>query len=377
MLTFKCKIMTSSGEIQELTETGESKLEVEERISNRGIQLLSLTRIPAIKLNRNDILTFTQTLKILISAHLTIQNAIEMTQYSLKSSKLKILTELISKGLQAGEYLSSILERTIPGISPLYIGLIKVGEKSGNLNNVLTELTGYMERDKTYRDKIRSAMIYPIFIILVTSIFALIFVWKILPQFNSMFASLGRTSSDLNSKAQVLSIVVYITLTLLVILVLIIKRNGSLVLKIPIIGNIIRDNETFKLLFALSVLTGNRLNMISSLEESQAVIGNKHLKNEVKVIIRNINQGKSLSESFDKSSFPNRVTSFIRIGEKSGDISKIFTDLSSFYNDLNDRRVEQVMTLIDPAFTLLIGVLLTLIVLNFILPLLTQMGVLM
>lgn len=377
MLTFRCRVVNISGELQEITETGDSKRDIETIIERRGLQLLSITKVPPLKLSRNDFLTFTQTLKILISSSLSLQNAIEMARKSLKAPKLVLLTELISKGLQAGEYLSAILERTIPGIPPLYIGLVRVGEMSGNLNSVLTELTAYMEREKTYRDKIRSAMIYPIFIILVTAVFALIFVWKIIPQFNSMFNSLGGSSSDFTTKAQVLTFSVYMLLILSIGLVIVIKRRGKLVLRLPIIGKIIRDNETFKLLFALSVLTGNKMDIISSLQESRSVIANRHLKVSVKNIIEDVNMGKTLSESFEKTSFPERVTTFIQIGERSGNISQIFTDLSGYYNDINDRRVEQMMALIDPLFTLLIGVVLTLIVVNFILPLLTQMGALM
>lgn len=374
MLTFRCRVVTISGELQELTETGESRLEVENNLKGRGLQLLSISKTSALKLNRNDFLTFTQTLKILLAAHLSLQNAIELAQNSLKSKKLIMLTTLISKGLQAGEYLSSILERTIPGIPPLYIGLIRVGEMSGNLNSVLSELTTYMEREKTYKDKIRSAMIYPIFILVVTLVFAMVFVWKILPQFNSMFSSLGGVDNDLSARAQNLSIVIYIVILLVTLFTIIIRRKGKVVLNLPVIGPIIRDNETFKLLFALSVLTGNKMDIISSLQESISVVDNRFLKSDVKRIITDVNRGKTLSESFETTSFPDRVTTFIRIGERSGNISQIFTDLSGYYNDLNDRRVEQLMALIDPLFTLLIGVMLTLIVVNFVLPLLSQMG---
>lgn len=222
--------------------------------------------------------------------------------------------------------------KNVSNMPTLYLGLIKVGEHSRNLSTVLEEISKYLEREKKYKVKVLSAMIYPIFI----SVVALLF-------------SLG----------------------------VVIKKNGKFVLKLPLFGKIIEQNETFKLLLSMFVLTDNSMDIVTALTESKSVLSNMHLISEMNTIIEGTTHGISLSESFGRSSFPSRVSSFIRIGEISGHISSIFGDLSNYYNELNDRRVEQLMALVDPLFTIIIGVVLILMIVNFILPVLTHMGAIM
>lgn len=377
MLTFRCRILTETGEISHTTITGENRDEIENSILSGGAQILSMTRVSNLKLDRNELLLFTQTLKTLLDSHLSLRDVLVLSRKSFKKEKLKHLTDTLLRALEAGETLSSILQRNLKSINTLYIGLIKVGEQSGNLNSVLSELTKYLEREKKYRDNINSAMVYPIFIIVVTLLFSLLFVNKILPEFSIMFSSLGGSVKDFSKRADILAAVIYILVTLLLSVILIIKQNGRLLLALPVIGGLILKNETFKLLFALSILSKNSLDLISSLKESRSVLKNRALQYELDEIIESTVKGERLSVSFNKSSFPHRVATFISIGEESGNISTIFHDLSNYYSEINHRTLEKLMSMIDPIFTLIIGVGLTLIIVTFVLPLMTQMGTLL
>lgn len=377
MLTYKCKILTNDGIVKIITINSKDKESASHVISNMGLHLLSIKKSSPLKLNRNELLLFTQTLHILLKSHISLKDAVELAKTSFKKDKLKELIEIISRGLDSGQHLSSILKESVMNISTLYIGLLKVGEQSGNLTIVLNELKKYLEREKRYRDKIRSAMTYPVLILFVSIAFTIIFSLYIHPQLNSMFDSLGIMTSDLQNRANLFIYISYFCLSVILSITIILKLNNQLTLSLPVIGNIIKQNETFKLLFSMYILTNNSVDIVTALQESKTVLNNSSLIENIDKIVEETNQGMSLSDSFNMSSFPNRVSSFIKIGEQSGNISSIFMDLSNYYNEMNDQRVEKIMALIDPIFTLVIGIVLIILVQIFILPLMTHMGAMM
>ncbi|OQY36848.1 MAG: hypothetical protein B6229_09320 [Spirochaetaceae bacterium 4572_7] len=111
-----------------------------------------------------------------------------------------------------------------------------------------------------------------------------------------------------------------------------------------------------------------------SLNYGEKVLTNSFLIVEVKKIREKIINGQNLSTAFDNSIFPSKLGSFIKVGEKTGDINRIFSSLSDYYLKESDNRIDRFMAMIEPGFTLIMGAALFSLILLFVFPLLTSMG---
>lgn len=392
MLVYNCRIVENSGTVSQIIIEAADIDELRNIISHKNYTLLSYKKSSGsngIKLKKDKILLFTQTLQLLLSSNLSLKDSLDISLKTFKDIKLIQFTESILRGLNRGDSLSRILRESRAGFTPLYLGLIQVGETTGTLNIVLDQLHNYLERGKKFNDKLVGALIYPAFILVMTTLFSIVFIIVILPKFNEMFATLGGGLGNiLEKRGQVMTLIVIIIsliillITMTVLYINKLKKNDyhsavkfeKIYLKIPFIGNIIRDNETFNLIFAMSVLTSSSLSIEKSLEYAKEVVINSYIKMEVEKIIKGISSGEKLSLSFTNSAFPEKIGSFIKVGEKTGDISKIFKNLSEYYLKESDKKVNMLMSIIDPVFTVFLGATLFTLILLFILPVLTKMG---
>lgn len=345
-----------------------------------------------IKLKKDDVITFTQTLSLLLNSNLSLKDSLNVALTTTNKKEIKNLINIIISGLTKGETFSEILKENAYGFPPLYIGLIRVGEKTGTLKKVLSQLDIYLERDKQVKDKLQGALIYPAFIMGMTVVFSIVFVFLILPKLNEMFSSMGGSISDvLKARGQVFTYIVLIGIGILAGFTTFILYIKSLAkkdinkaagyekyfLKIPGLGNYILESQTLNLIFALKVLTGSSLSVEESLDFGKEVLNNSYLKLQVEKVKRDIINGEKLSLAFSNGIFPDKISSFIKVGEKTGDIHQIFSQLSEYYLKENDKKIDTFMTMIEPIILMSTGASMILLIMVFIFPVLTNMGVML
>jgi len=391
MNSYRCKIINQLGDLSEIYLDSENPRELEKKLKEKGHTLLSFKKDSnkKYKLKSNEILEFTKNLSILLNSNLTLLDSIKVIEKSVRNKNICELSTYILSNLQKGDQISLLIDKYDRGFTPLYKGLINVGEKTGNLQLIINQLVIYLEKDKEFREKLSGALVYPLFILFITTVFGIFFAKKILPQFNTMFITLGKGIEDsmaFKGKIFAIAAVIFITITIFSIVFFITINNvkktkpsytlhfEKTLLKIPFVGNFILEKDTFNFIFALSVLTKSSLNIEESLKYGKEVLTNSYLIYEVENVLNNIFHGKKLSTSFEKTIFPKKVSAFIKVGEMTGNIETILSDLSSFYLKELDRKIDKIMTLIEPFFTIIIGGILITLISIFILPVLTQMG---
>lgn len=391
-MNYICKVVDNNGIILEKNIDANTIEELNNDIFSKELTLLSFKKNRYLrnnKLSKNEILQFTLTIKLLLNSNLSILDALEISLKTFKDKNLIIFTETTIRRLKSGDNFWSILRDSNKGFTPLYLGLIQVGEQSGDLTLIIEQLYDYLHRGKKFRDKLLSALIYPLFILIMTIAFSILFLLVILPKFNEMFTTLGGGLGNiLDQRAQILTVFVILTtfVSLLIFSIVIYSKKikkidinksiniDRIYLKIPVLGKIILENETFNFVFALWILTQSSLSLEKSLELAKNVIINSYLQKQVMEITSNIISGKLLSQSFADTVFPNKISSFIKVSEKTGNISGIFKDLSNYYFNESEKRIDRFISLIDPLFTVILGSILFLLILLFILPVLTHMG---
>ena len=333
-------------------------------------------------------LEFTRTLSLLIRSGLPVQEALEVSEILFEDNRTKALIVRVRENMIKGNSFSSALEEE-EIFSPLYRGMIKIGEKIGNLNEILDHLTLLMENRKKLNDKFKTAMIYPAILLLLifSGISALIIF--LIPRLESGFTAGAARPEQLASAVRaargILIAMVGIPGVLLVVLLFTalfsrFNRGFALfkdrtALAFPFLGEFRKKRELYNLNFALSILAGCSVPLESALALAGSSLQNRYLKQRIEAVRESLIKGNPLSGIFlEEAVFPMEMTRWIYIGERTGKIGTVFGQLKTYYEHEIEKNLDRILTLIEPLTSLFIGAVLLTVIMLVVLPLLTMYG---
>lgn len=396
-MQYRCIILSDTGEKNERLVNAESEQDLQRMFNGSASILLEYSEITVRKykmrnhLNDDLILQFTESLSALFSAGMPLQDALSICA---EISTKKYLTSLCKELLQYitdGKRFHDALSLFSPSFSSLYIALVKLGETTNSLDKIFSQLALYLKRNREIKQKIRQAMAYPITVcvtaILVT-FFIIIFVF---PQMRSIFETFntGVSVSQIQESFQALSNSIwYITGIILFIvfsIVFLLRARSyshslsltvdNVILRLPIIGNIITILCTSDFAFSMEILSSAGIPFIQSLEQSQEVITNTAFRNALEKCTSDIVNGMSISTAFKQQKiFPSYVTSWIGIGEKTGSAERAFSQLHTYFEHESAALIANITSLAEPVFILIAGSMIIILVWRFIVPIFSLIG---
>ena len=330
-----------------------------------------------------DLAIFYRQFATMVSAGLTLVNCLEILA---KQTENKLLAKKIldiKKNVEAGATLAEAFAGHPETFSKLYLSMIKAGEIGGVLDDVLDRMATLMEKDYELRQKIKSAMTYPLFIFgaaFVMAVFMLIF---ILPQFVGVFQSFGGELPFLTKMLVLLTVtfnrywyLVFAFLALLIISLIMYNRTKQghrnidrLKLKLPVFGNLLLKTVTNRFARTLGTLIHNGVPIIQSLRVSSESIGNDIVSEAVLLASDRIKEGQSISAPLEESKvFPPMVTQMILVGEESGELETMLFNIANFYDKEVERSVEQLTSVIEPIMMVIVALVVGVMVIAMYLP---------
>ena len=325
----------------------------------------------------------------LINSGLSIKDALEIS--SLINKKNNTLEATLFEQIQKGVSFADAVQKLDNIFPPVYRGIISVGDKIGSVEKIFPRLRLYLETQKKIKDKLSGAMVYPA-IVFITAFFvftAIIFL--VFPKLKTMFMEFGGEAAVLlerNIKRMETGFVFFfVIIVLLILFSFIIKffasKNTSIkvqkdkvILRLPLIGKFITYLETLHFSFAMETLLAGGITIEDAIQESSAVISNTAYKNALLNVRNDIIRGESLSNAVSKYEkiFPDYMTKWMMVGEKSGKPEQIFSQLRNYFQNEIDLYTTKFMTLIEPALIILIGVFLITLIFNIIIPVFSLYG---
>ena len=338
-----------------------------------------------LKVSQNDLLIFYRQMAVMLKSGVALSQALELLAENMNNKKFGAIIFDISKKLNSGEELSSSLS-TYPRIfSPIMIGLIEAGETGGLLSQVLERLANLIEAQNKIKGQITGALIYPIAILVLAVSVSLGLLIFIVPKFETMFASMGGELPGLTKF--MLSLSRFVTSwsfgigAPLVIFIGIYFFNisystsegrrffDSLILKIPLYGDLILKSEIAQLSDTLSNLINSGISIVEGIERCINASSNEVIKITLRKSISLITQGQELSSSLETSKvIPRLVISMVRIGEETGALSFMLENVANFYK----REVEEAVTVLtkamEPAVIFVVAAIVGTIVISLYLP---------
>ncbi len=314
---------------------------------------------------------FTRNLEVMISAGITLPRALNILGLQTKNKRFKKILSVIREDILKGKSFSNSLEKYPNVFSEFFRSMVKTGEETGKLGEVLKNLTLQMEKEHHLRSKIKGAMIYPIIIIITMVGIGILMLTMVIPQlaktFEELKIELPLTTKFLISLGYFLTEKWYLLILLFIIIgmsfwfALKIKKwrkiLDSLVLKIPIISPIIKKTNAAYTTRTLSTLMASGVPIVKSLKITSRILGNSHFKEALIDASEKVKRGEKLSKALMpyENLYPIIVIQMIEVGEETGETSNILKKLADFFEEEVENTTENLTSIIEPVLLLIVG----------------------
>ncbi|MBQ3421625.1 MAG: type II secretion system F family protein [Romboutsia sp.] len=321
------------------------------------------------KVGYKDLRILCNEMSILLESGCEIAKLFEMLKDNSSKDMVKILNKVF-KNIQKGNSISDSFKYTNK-FSIFFVSMIKAGEISGNLDEVMIKMYEYYEKEYKLKSKMISIMIYPIILIIASICVILFMLIAIVPNYESIFITNGTKPPFITSILINTSIFLrknYILITLFIILsmyLLVYKLKTSqniqiliekIQLKIPIINNIIRLAITTKFSRAFYILNKSGVDIRQTIDISFQIIENHTLNKQIINCKESISRGNSISKSLRLVDiFPNLFLTMITIGEENGRLDESLSSINKFYEQELESKIEQGMKIFEQAITIVIS----------------------
>jgi type IV pilus assembly protein PilC len=340
-------------------------------------------RAPKPQIKRDDLVVWTRQLSTMISAGIPLLESLEILKEQSKNPGFTRAMDEIIEMIRSGSDLSAALERFPKVFSDIFVSMVRAGEVSGQLDEILQRLAEYMEASAKLKRDIRSAMTYPVIsLTLVLGITSFLMI-GIVPKFKDVFDSLDMELPKLTQIVLDVSLTikahwdkVAMGLVAFVFAVLAYKKTSRgarqfdwLILRMPIFGNLFQKVALSRFSRTFSTLIKSGVPILGALEIVSQTAGNRVIAEAIDAARENVRQGDTLSDPLSRSSiFPPMVTRMIAIGEKSGALETLLEKISEFYDDQVSATVKSLTSMIEPMMIAVMGFLVGGIVLAIFLP---------
>ncbi|MFA5088802.1 MAG: type II secretion system F family protein [Candidatus Omnitrophota bacterium] len=365
-----------------------------EELRKRKLIIISITPVKEAvsmsfslkKVKAEDLVIFARQLATMVEAGIPILQALDALQEQMTQPYFKKVISALRDDIQVGSSLSAAFAKYPKVFDPLFINMVKVGETGGVLSGILDRVAGYMEKTLRLRAKVRSAMIYPIVVVLMALAITTVLLVKVVPTFANIYDSFGKElpgmTQALITISRVLQKQIIWYIGGIVLFGFLVSRwhrteKGGLILdgailRIPIFGELLRKVAISRFSRTLATLTQSGVPILESLEIVGKSSGNRLIEKVVENVKNNVREGESIATPLVKSGvFPPMVTRMIAIGEKSGQLEKMLTKIAEFYDDQVDAAVSGLTSIIEPVIIGFLGIVVGFIVIALFLPILT------
>jgi len=323
------------------------------------------------RIKPKDISIATRQLATMLSAGIPIASSYAAIAKGSDHEKIQEVFKEIQTEVEAGTNLSLALNRYPRLFDDLYTNLVAVGERSGNLDNLMEKIADYMENHEEIKAKIKGAMFYPAAVIAVAFIVTTLLLLFVIPQFEDLFSSFGASLPALTTaliaisrgfRDHFLSIFGAI-IGSIVFIVFTYRRSDKmqrgvdrLSLRMPIFGEILRKAAVSRYARTLATMFGSGVPLVESLNSVAGATGNSLYSDACSNIRESVSTGRSLSASMaDTGLFPAMVIQMTTTGEESGAIEDMLNKVADFYEREVREAVDNMSKLIEPLLMVVLG----------------------
>lgn len=329
------------------------------------------TYLPFKKSSSQDLIFFTRQLSSMLTAGLTLVQSLGILKDQVQNSAMGDVVRTIIADIEEGRTFWQSIGKHDSVFSPIYISLIRAAETSGVLDKILVRLAENLEKQQKIRDTIRSALIYPVIIIIGMGGVMVVMMVVVVPQLALLYKQLN-IELPLSTRVVIalsdLLIHLWPLLIAGVVLIMFFVRYvgqlppgkrfmDTIVLKLPVFGKLTRESILTEITRTVGLLVGSGSLVIEAFKQTADVAGNVLYRDAMIAIAEKIEKGVTVGESIGSSSlFPNIVAQMAKIGEQTGKLDESFTKISEYFEREVDQTVKTLTAALEPLIMVVLGI---------------------
>ncbi len=312
---------------------------------------------------------FFRQMAFMLRAGLSVAQALELGRLQMSSPRLKLTLRLMLKDIESGQALSAAMQKHPPVFSDMMVNLMVAGESTGDLSTIMQRLAIHLDKKAALRAQMINAMIYPCIVVLAAIAVGTFMVVKIIPKFATFLLGQGKVLPpstqlliDISDvvRANGLSIIA-ILIGLLSLLLVIYQTpwgrlaTDSLVLRLPIVGNLLLIGSMAQMAWAMSILLRSGVTVFEATKVTAQLLGNRVYSRQLIRCSDQILQGRDISRSLNHPQIPPLVVQMIAVGEGTGNLDDVLQELGVYYESLLAIAIKRLSAMIEPMMILVIG----------------------
>jgi type IV pilus assembly protein PilC len=327
-------------------------------------------KVKSKRVNSKNLAVFTRQFSVMIDAGLPLVQCLEIlgTQEEDKSFASVILA---TRGdVESGMSLADAMKRHPKTFDPLFTNMIAAGEAGGILDTILKRLATYIEKAVKLKGQVKSAMIYPVAVIVIAGLVVGVILWKVIPTFASLFAGLGATLPLPTRVVIALSngLVQFMPFIIAGMVGFVFgfrafyaspsgrRMVDAAVLKMPVLGSLMRKIAVARFCRTLSTLLASGVSILEALDITARTAGNAVVEEAILLTRKSIEGGDTIAAPLKETNvFPPMVVQMIGVGEATGALDTMLQKIADFYEEEVDVAVAGLLTLLEPIMIAFLG----------------------
>ena len=397
MKKFKFTAKDPNGKMVSGMVKASSRNDVVRRMGNKGIEPLLIEEQKSFFLGSGScvdakhLVSFTRQLGFLINAGVPIVQALQIVCDMVQSVVLQSVIKDVISNIEGGDTFSSAAAQHPQIFDHLFVSIVESGEKSGNLDQMLNQLATYVEESDKIRNKVKKAMMYPLFIMVIGIGITIAIMIFVVPKFASIFESNDQPLPMLtkillttsNMFVENIIAILLITIVIPFVSILYLKSPAGRTLKdhilmlIPIFGKLLFQNSIARFSRTLSCLMSAGVNVTEAMSTSAMTANNVFVEEAVKNIRNQVIKGKPMGAAFKSQKvLPSLVSSMVSVGEETGSIDATMEKVAEFYEENVRVAANNMADLIQPFLIVFLGGIVGFVVISLYLPIIKMPGIL-
>jgi type IV pilus assembly protein PilC len=379
MPMFEYTARAPSGQIQKGQLDVPSKDEVSAYLRKNRLILVNVREAPkqislsfgGQRIRTRDIVIFTRQFATMINAGLPLVQSLNILAQQTENKALRDVTKAVVYDVESGHTLADAFSKHPKAFTDLYVNMVAAGEAGGILDTILLRLATFLEKNDALVRKVKGAMVYPGVIISVAIIAIAVLLVFVIPTFENMFASAGM---ELPLPTRIVigmsnGLINYWWMALLIIGAVVFgirqyysTSNGrrqidGMLLRAPVLGDLLRKSAVSRFTRTLGTLVSSGVSILDGLEITAKTAGNSVIHDAVMESRQSIAGGETIAAPLEKSKvFPPMVISMIAVGEQTGGMDEMLSKIADFYDEEVDVAVSALLSLMEPAMIVVLGV---------------------
>jgi len=318
-----------------------------------------------------NLAVFTRQFSVMIDAGLPLVQCLEILGTQEEDKNFASVILATRTDVESGASLADAMKKHPKAFDPLFTNMIAAGEAGGILDTILKRLATYIEKAVKLRGQVKSAMIYPIAVIVIAVVVVGVILWKVIPTFANLFAGLG---AELPLPTRIViaasnGLVRFMPFVLVGIGAAVFafrayynSTNGrrvidAITLKLPVLGQLMRKIAVARFCRTLSTLLASGVSILEALDITARTAGNAIIEEAIVTTRKSIERGETIAAPLKETNvFPSMVVQMISVGEATGALDTMLGKIAEFYEEEVDTAVAGLLTLLEPIMIFFLGV---------------------